>query len=50
VLLLCLFSTAFIPKVSNTQVRDYKVAPTSTGVPANSNPQPSTPAPTIPGK
>jgi preprotein translocase subunit SecG len=50
VLVLCLFSTAFIPKVSNNQVRDYKVTPSSSSSPVNSNQQPLTPAPVSPGK
>jgi preprotein translocase subunit SecG len=34
VVILCLFSTVFIPKAASNKVRDVKAAPTSTSVPA----------------
>jgi len=43
VLVLCLFSTAFIPKVSANQGRDYKVTPTTNNAPANNLPQQTAP-------
>ncbi|HEY4936437.1 MAG TPA: preprotein translocase subunit SecG [Puia sp.] len=33
VVLLCLFSTVFIPKATTNRVRDLKAAPTSTNIP-----------------
>ena len=33
VVILCLFSTVFIPKTASNKVRDVKAAPTSTSVP-----------------
>jgi preprotein translocase subunit SecG len=33
VVVLCLFSTVFIPKAASNKVRDVKAAPTSTSVP-----------------
>ena len=33
VVLLCLFSTVFIPKAASNKVRDVKAAPTSTSIP-----------------
>jgi len=33
VVILCLFSTVFIPKAASNKVRDVKAAPTSTSVP-----------------
>jgi preprotein translocase subunit SecG len=43
VVLLCLFSTVFIPKAVNTQVRDFRPS-TNNSLPSNINNQPSTPA------
>jgi preprotein translocase subunit SecG len=34
VVILCLFSTVFIPKAASNKVRDLKAAPTSTSIPA----------------
>ncbi|HET7003511.1 MAG TPA: preprotein translocase subunit SecG [Puia sp.] len=33
VVILCLFSTVFIPKAASNKVRDVKAAPTSTSIP-----------------
>lgn len=35
VVLLCLFSTVFIPKAATNKARDLKAAPTSTNIPAS---------------
>jgi len=35
VVLLCLFSTVFIPKAATNKARDLKAAPTSTNMPAS---------------
>jgi preprotein translocase subunit SecG len=47
VALLCLFSTVFIPKNANSQVRDLK--PSATSLPMNVNPPPATTNPQTPG-
>lgn len=47
VVLLCLFSTVFIPKATSTQVRDVKPTTTNT-LPAS--PSQTTPAPSQPAK
>jgi len=42
VVLLCLFSTVFIPKAVNTQIRDFK--PAANSQPLNTTGQPTAPA------
>jgi preprotein translocase subunit SecG len=46
VVLLCLFSTIFIPKAVSTQVRDFK--PSANSVPFNTNSQPPATQPQTP--